>query len=144
MSEQWAIVELMGHVKIAGRISEEEKFGGKLGRIDVPTNSSCGEASDRFCPACGTCNCPTPEESLDYARCPLHSPVSKHAETPKFVTQFFGASSVYRITFVTEAVARHVAYNVTSYPVSPWDFPKMLPTAKVEPGDELDADYEIN
>ena len=32
----WAIVELMGHVKLAGRVTEEEKFGGKLGRIDIP------------------------------------------------------------------------------------------------------------
>lgn len=32
----WGVVELMGHRRLAGRISEEEKFGGKLGRIDVP------------------------------------------------------------------------------------------------------------
>lgn len=32
----WAVVELMGHRRLAGRISEEEKFGGKLGRVDVP------------------------------------------------------------------------------------------------------------
>ncbi len=32
----WAIVELMGHVKLAGRLSEEEKFGAKMGRVDVP------------------------------------------------------------------------------------------------------------
>ena len=33
----WAIVELMGYCKLAGRLSEEEKFGAKIGRIDVPT-----------------------------------------------------------------------------------------------------------
>lgn len=32
----WAVVELMGHVKLAGRLSEEEKFGAKMGRLDVP------------------------------------------------------------------------------------------------------------
>lgn len=41
MSEEvpdvWAVVELMGHVRHAGRLSEEEKFGAKLGRVDVPT-----------------------------------------------------------------------------------------------------------
>ena len=37
MSESsWAVVELLGHVRIAGRVSEEERFGTKLGRIDVP------------------------------------------------------------------------------------------------------------
>lgn len=34
--EFWGKIELMGHVTHAGRISEEEKFGGKLGRVDVP------------------------------------------------------------------------------------------------------------
>ena len=34
--ESWAILELMGHVRLAGRVSEEEKFGAKMGRIDVP------------------------------------------------------------------------------------------------------------
>ena len=35
-TEIWAIVELMGHVKYAGRLSEVERFGAKLGRIDMP------------------------------------------------------------------------------------------------------------
>lgn len=30
-ADSWAIVELMGHVRIAGRITEEERFGAKLG-----------------------------------------------------------------------------------------------------------------
>jgi len=34
--EQWAILELMGHVKLAGLVTEEEHFGAKLGRIDIP------------------------------------------------------------------------------------------------------------
>lgn len=36
MFDQWAILELMGHVRTAGRVTEEEHFGAKLGRIDVP------------------------------------------------------------------------------------------------------------
>lgn len=36
MSELWAIVELMGHVRLAGRLTEEEHFGAKLGRLDIP------------------------------------------------------------------------------------------------------------
>jgi hypothetical protein len=34
--ESWAILELMGHVRMAGRVTEEERFGAKMGRIDVP------------------------------------------------------------------------------------------------------------
>lgn len=32
----WAILELMGHVKLAGFVTEEELFGSKMGRIDIP------------------------------------------------------------------------------------------------------------
>jgi hypothetical protein len=35
-SWSWAIVELMGHLRLAGRISEEERFGAKMGRLDIP------------------------------------------------------------------------------------------------------------
>jgi len=34
--EVWAVVELMGHARLAGRLTEEEKFGAKLGRLDIP------------------------------------------------------------------------------------------------------------
>lgn len=34
--ESWAVLELMGHVRMAGRVTEEERFGCKMGRIDVP------------------------------------------------------------------------------------------------------------
>jgi hypothetical protein len=32
----WAIVELMGHVRMAGHVVEEECFGTKMLRLDVP------------------------------------------------------------------------------------------------------------
>lgn len=32
----WGVLELMGHVKVAGFVTEEELFGGKMGRIDIP------------------------------------------------------------------------------------------------------------
>lgn len=32
----FAIVELMGHVRMAGRVSEVERYGAKVGRIDIP------------------------------------------------------------------------------------------------------------
>ncbi len=35
-AEEWAIVEIMGHMRTAGRISEEERFGSKLLRVDRP------------------------------------------------------------------------------------------------------------
>jgi hypothetical protein len=35
--ESWAIVELLGHVRMAGRVTEEELFGSKIGRVDCPS-----------------------------------------------------------------------------------------------------------
>ena len=35
---EWAIVEILGHRKHAGRVREEERFGAKMLRIDVPVN----------------------------------------------------------------------------------------------------------
>lgn len=34
---EWAVVEVFGHRRHVGRIREEERFGAKLMRIDVPT-----------------------------------------------------------------------------------------------------------
>lgn len=36
MEAQWAILELMGHRRLAGLVSEEERFGATMCRIDVP------------------------------------------------------------------------------------------------------------
>ena len=106
MEPTWAIVELMGHVRVAGRLSEEEKFGSKLGRLDIPQlrKSDCVNCTD---------------SSVSLAPCPV-------CRGGTFVTQYFGGGSVYRISIVSEDVARHVASQTQPAPVSPWDFPKRL------------------
>jgi hypothetical protein len=54
MSEQdkgfdgWAILELMGHVRLAGRVTEESHFGVALGRIDIPTAAGDGYTTQYF------------------------------------------------------------------------------------------------
>lgn len=35
-ADEWAIVELFGHIRTAGRVSEVERFGVKLMRLDIP------------------------------------------------------------------------------------------------------------
>lgn len=79
---EWAILELMGHVKLAGLVSEEERFGAKLGRIDIPNGDG-------------------------------------------FTTQYFGASSVYRLTPTTEEIARAVALRNQPQPVHRWELPSL-------------------
>ena len=34
--KEWCIVELLGHVRIAGLVTEVELFGSKQGRVDIP------------------------------------------------------------------------------------------------------------
>lgn len=34
--EQWAILEYFGHQRTAGLVTEENRFGGIVGRIDIP------------------------------------------------------------------------------------------------------------
>lgn len=84
MDVMWGILELMGHVRVAGAISEEERFGGKIGRIDIP-NKDGG-----------------------------------------FTTQFFNASSIYRLTPTTEEVARQAALACQPTPVHSWELPKAI------------------
>lgn len=109
----WAIVELMGHVRIAGKLSEEERFGVKMGRLDIPDSRPCeacagtGQSSFMDAAPCAACGGRKAKEF--------------------FVTQYFGGASVYRITLVSEQVARHVASQNKPAPVSAWDFPKQLP-----------------
>jgi len=40
---QWAIVELMGHKVVAGRVCKSEMMGGPLLRVDVPATSAYPE-----------------------------------------------------------------------------------------------------
>ena len=92
----WAIVELMGHVKVAGRVTEDELFGAKIGRIDIPK----------------------PEGG--------------------FTTQYFGGSSVYRLTPTDETTARLVAIKRQPQPVYPWQL--QLPGGATAIAADLEAE----
>lgn len=131
IQEVWAICELMGHVRVAGRLSEEEKFGAKMGRLDIPTEKPCDAcAGDGFV------------AFLESTPCPA----CKGAKVERgFITQYFGGGSVYRISIVTEAAARHAAKGTNPAPISAWDFPKaalLSPAKSLGYGDHDEADDE--
>jgi len=44
----YAIVDLMGHKRFIGRVTEEECFGSKLGRVDVPRADGTFEEPQYF------------------------------------------------------------------------------------------------
>jgi len=46
--EQWALVELMGHQRIAGLVTEQEIGGHAFLRVDVPNLTGNGFAFTRF------------------------------------------------------------------------------------------------
>ena len=127
-SETWAVVELLGHLKLAGRLTEEEKFGSKLGRLDIPFNRTCeacagtGQAAFMSAEPCPSCKGTKVESG--------------------FMTRYFGGASVYSISVVSEEVARHVAQVAAPAPVSQWDFPKRALPAPEDRDDEYDDESE--
>lgn len=97
---EWSILELLGHVKLAGLVSEEERFGAKLGRIDIPG----------------------PGDTM--------------------TTQYFSASSIYRLTPTTETIARAVALQRQPEPVHRWELPALPTPDALGPDDDGDEPDE--
>jgi hypothetical protein len=98
--ESWAIVELFGHQRIAGRVSEEQLAGTSFLRVDVPE--------------------------------------THHAEP---FTRFYGASAIYAVTPVEEAIAKRAAEQSMVWVPMPKEQPA-LPAYVVEQEDDLDFDEE--
>ena len=92
---QWGIVSLMGHKTLAGKISEEERFGAKMGRIDVP--------GFQVCAACG-------DAVADCDRC------NNTGKVEVFTTTWFGGSSVYSLQYTDEETTRHAAESIDNEP----------------------------
>jgi hypothetical protein len=93
---QWAIVELFGHQRIAGVITEQQLGGASFVRVDVPEV----EAVERV---------------LDLATNTWQAQrvtIEAHARS-------FGAAAIFSINWVPEADARLVATGIKHRPVSP-------------------------
>ncbi len=132
--EFWAILELMGHRRLGGYLSEQTVAGASFLRIDVP--SQCSATSDQFCPVCGDCKCADVANGKDDAICPLHAEKSKHGDL--VATQFYSASAVYCITPTTEEMAKAVAAKNEPAPIQRWELPHKELAAKVSDEDEYD------
>lgn len=78
---EWCICEFMGHLRIIGLVTEQELFGARLLRLDIP------------------------------------GPVGSDAHT-----EYFSGNSIYRLTPVSEQVARNlIAGGESVRPVTPWE-----------------------
>lgn len=59
--DEWAIVELMGHRRLAGRVREVTQFGGAFLRLDVPGDGDEIAATQFYAPAAVYCLTPCSE-----------------------------------------------------------------------------------
>lgn len=110
--DEYCILELMGHRRMAGKVSEATLAGGVFLRIDVPdlviTKRRGGE-------------------SIDLPR--------------KGFTQYYRPEAVYALTPTSEAMARAVAEQSEPEPVQAWELRNLLPagggSTTVKDGDHI-------
>jgi len=114
--DTWALVEIMGHKQIAGRVSETTLAGAGMLRVDVPAVP--GEPG-------------VPGRSAG------------HSGMPGF-TKLLSPSAIYAITPVEESVARQLAASLRERPVEIWrlDASRALPPARRAEIEDDDEDME--
>jgi hypothetical protein len=112
--ESWAIVEVMGHKRLAGFVSEQAVGGASFIRVDVPE----AEVPSLYGRDAGT-----PEKLAGF-------------------TQLLGAASIYAITPCTEEVAKRAVASFRARPVQHLDLspPRALPApATDEDGEAVET-----
>jgi hypothetical protein len=92
----WCILELFGHIRLGGYVTEEERFGAKMGRIDL------------------------------------------HSHTGAITTQYFGGSSIYRLTPTTEEIAKAIGAKDHA-PIQRWELSALPEAQKSAP--RMDVNY---
>jgi hypothetical protein len=91
-TDQWAICELFGHSRIAGRISEQVFGGAALVRVDVPELTYTEQRYGQ------------PERTVTI---PAH-------------TRSFGGAAIYSINWTDEAGAKIAAQSIKHRPIQPY------------------------
>jgi hypothetical protein len=112
--ETWAVVEIMGHQRIAGMCSEQSIAGSNLLRVDVPEV----EVNRQDWEGGGT-------------------------EKIAGFTTYIGGSSIYRLTPCTEAVARKAIEQFRARPVQCVDLSpaKLLPATSGSDGGDAEGSF---
>jgi hypothetical protein len=107
--EGWAILELMGHRRLAGWVSEQTLAGTTFIRLDIPAG----------------------EEETPHA---LYDP----SEQSYAVTQFYSPAALYCLTPTTKDMALAVAKHNHPTPVQRWELPPARPEDTPMPGYVMD------
>lgn len=98
---QWAILELIGHQRLAGRVSQQTFGGANLIRVDVPevvTTSSTYRGGERV-------------DTMEV--------IQPH-------TRSLGAASIYSINWCDEAAATLAAHSISHRPINPYALQSVL------------------
>jgi hypothetical protein len=111
--EGWAILELMGHRRLAGFVRETELAGQGVLRLDVPHAT---EADDEQ--------------------------AEEHGESLWLATQFYAPSALYCLTPTDEATARAIAVRNQPAPVQRWELSPPAAVAVDAGGDDFDDPFE--
>jgi hypothetical protein len=102
----WAIVELFGHARIAGAVSEYSFGGSTFTRVDVPDVTF-----------------PEPQY-VDGQRTLVQRTIAGH-------TKLLGANSIYSLAFVDEAAAIAAAHAIKHEPIKPYQLREVLESLTV-------------
>lgn len=103
--EQWAVVEIFGHQKIAGKVTEQTIGGCSFVRVDVPE---------------------LPETTVDYYGKP------KKIQPIAGFTKLYGNGAIYAMTFVDEAIAKATAASLRIMPIDSYTLKDALRSANPE------------
>lgn len=131
----YAILELMGHRRLAGYVRETELAGAGVLRLDVPEH-----------PWVEGCTCGSSEPtSADYERhthvCAMFRAEGDDEPLDVVATQFYAPSALYCLTPTTEEVARGLASKTRPQPVHRWELPAApVQEAFVPPWEEGEPD----
>ncbi len=128
----WAILELMGHRRLAGYVTETELAGQGVLRLDVPAHP--------WVDGC-TCGSGTPAslDPQDHRHvCQMFRAPDDEQPGDVHATQFYAPTALYCLTPTTEQVARGLAARSRPAPVARWELPAPAPSpgAFVAPWEE--------
>ena len=92
--DEWAVLELMGHRKLAGRVTEATMAGGAFVRLDVFTDGDKAQATQFYAPGAVYCITPTTEANARaFATQNVPRPV-EHWELPAPKQRPYGPDAV--------------------------------------------------
>lgn len=101
----WAVVELFGHARIAGAISEQTFGGSSFVRVDVP--------EVRY-------------QEVDYDADTVDGSRPRREHVIQAHTRSFGPAAIYSINWCDEAAARVAAQEIRHKPLQPYSLREAL------------------